>query len=387
MSNASSLHVLHTEFIHVRGGEKYLYEVLRRVAVHVKTTVYVYRINSYWKTKFNRSGIRVIPLWSPHRGYWILLPITIAANYFQIKKFIRKIDTVFATNFPTNFMAILLTPNNICHCFEPLAIFYDIIRINSLPLYSKMWVWVARLLYSWLDKWAYSKTKILTSLGPSVEAHIINTYQRKPDIYLPNGVDTAFFTPSKTKKQCRTITIGHSTDYTVFKGTADFLSIMKELSAHRISFKALISESIKSAQTQKMYASFIKRNGLENRVRFVGSLSELELRNFYRSLDVFVYTGSPECAGGSTASLSVLEAQSCGIPVIKSLGDYNEILPHKTGIYINPHHHKDAALTLYNFFTKQNNASFHRNARKHIVRSFSWKNASNTLLSLITNNI
>lgn len=382
-----SLYVLHTESIYSRGGEKYLFELLKRVAKKYTITLYVHAISPEWKRLYNQHHIIIKVLWKPYRFFWLLLPMTLIINCIKLKKTIKPDDVVFATNFPMNFLAVIVSKRTICHCFEPLAIFYDPIRISSLSKFSKFCVTVAKLLYSSLDKWAYNKSTIFTALGPSVEPYIKETYNRSPDLYLPNGVDGIFFSPAKKKTASpqKPYVIGHSTDYTIFKGTWDFLAMITHLKHTSLHFIVHISESISDKKIQKKYLDYIRKHHIESVISFIGNLDEKALVNFYRSLDVFVYSGSPESAGGSTASLSVLEAQACGIPVIRSGGDDHEIMHGTTGFYINPHDSKQGSSMLYSFLNKsqKQKMAMQTQARAYMVRQFDWNQTSNTFIHAV----
>ncbi len=384
---ARPLHVLHTESIYSRGGEKYLFELLKRVKQTHSVHLYLHRISPHWRNQYKNNNISVTMLWTPQRLFWLLLPITLFINFLQLKKTIKKTDVLFATNFPMNFLSVLISARAICHCFEPLAIFYDPVRIASLSPFSRFCVAVAKLLYAPLDRWAYAKSAVLTALGPSVEPYIIETYRRKPDLYLPNGVDCRFFSyaahaPVRTH---RPFVLGHSTDYTIFKGTQDFLSIIAYLKKTGLPVIARISESIPDEETKKKYVTYIKRHTIEHMVEFAGAVAERRLPDFYRSLDFFIYTGSPECAGGSTASLSVLEAQSCGTPVIRSRGDDHEIIDGVTGYYIDPHNHEESGkiLTKALRLSKSGKYKMRAASRKYIYSRFDWDTTGNILTRAI----
>jgi glycosyltransferase involved in cell wall biosynthesis len=382
------LHVLHTESIYSRGGEKYLFELLKRVKHTHVVHLYLHRISPHWHNQYRKNNISVSLLWTPPRLFWLLLPITLFINFLQLKKTIKKTDVLFATNFPMNFLSVLITSRAICHCFEPLAIFYDPIRISSLSPFSRFCVAVAKLLYAPLDRWAYAKSAVLTALGPSVEPYIIETYGRKPDLYLPNGVDSRVFSyaaPRVSAANRSPFILGHSTDYTIFKGTEDFLSIIAHLKKNGHTVFARISESIPDKETKKKYMTYIRRHALEHIVEFVGTVSERRLPEFYRSLDFFIYTGSPECAGGSTASLSVLEAQSCGTPVIRSRGDDHEIIDGVTGYYIDPHNHKESGKILARALrlSKNEKNKMREASRKYIYSRFDWDITGNILVQAI----
>ncbi len=367
-----TLFVFHTECMYTRGGEKYLFEILKRLAARYTITLYVHAINAYWYGLFAEHGIRVKLLWTPRRFYWLLLPVTLLVNVVGLRREIAKHALVIATNFPVNTIAVSLSDRTICHCFEPLGVFYDARRIASLPLFSRISISVAKFFYAPLDKQTVRKSAVLTTLNPSVTPHIQAVYQRTPDIYVPNGIDATFFTPRALGQKRRRFTIGHSTDYTVFKGTEKFIAGLAMLK-HKTRYRVTISETRYDGAVRKDYEKQIRELGLTGVVRFVGNLTESQLLTFYRSCDVFCYTGSPHSAGGATASLSVLEAQACGIPIIRSIGNTDEIVQDKTGFYINPDDPADIARNIMKL--SDNTAvrqAMGKEARRHILTNHGW---------------
>lgn len=380
-----TLHVLLTESIFSRGGEKYPFELLRRVSRYYPVCLHVLTISPQWKRLYTKEQIRIDRLWRPHRLFWILLPITLLVNYVRLRRSVGQRDVVFSTSFPMNFLAVLLSRRTICHCAEPLAIFYDSLRIASLPWFSRLCVRLAKLMYARLDRWAFTSCSVLTSLNRSVEQHVLRIYGRKPDILLPNGVDTQQFSPSKNRHFKRTPLLGHSTDYTVFKGTNRFLRMLAHLHGRRVQFRAIISESITDPAMKQTYRTYITNHAIRHKVRFVGRLSEAALAAFYRKLDLFVFTGSPEGSGAAAASMSILEAQSCGVPVIRSIGDDRELVAGKTGYYIDPNNIKASGGAIQTFLCLPKSIKLRMGAaaRQYVQKNFSWDVTAGVFLRTI----
>lgn len=385
METKQKIYVFQTESVLTRGGEKYLYEILKRLNKKHKIILFLQKVSPYWKNVYKKQKIEIRLLWQPIHFYWMLLPFTLFINWLNLKKEVKENDVVFATNFPLSFLAILLSKKTICHCFEPLAIFYDQIVIKNHPYFSRLCIKVAKFLYSGLDKFAIKQCQILTTLNKEVKEHIIKLYKRKPDFYLKNAVDVDFFKTNDNKKQKSKIIIGHSTDYTVFKGTENFLEIAKLLVEKFPDLQIKITESMIYKDVKLKYIKFVKKNKLEKNIHFIGNLSEKEMVSFYQSINAFCYTGSPLCAGGSTASLSVLEAESCGTVVFRSIGNKSEIKNGKTGFYIDPHQHKKAfdIISNYIYFSKKKKQEMSQNASKYIRENFSWNSTSQKLENII----
>lgn len=382
--SVGKLFVFHTEFIFTRGGEKYLYEILKRISSYHETTLYVHKINPYWRSRFIKHGVNVKLFWTPKRFYWLLLPFTLFINLTRLKKEIPHNSYIFATNFPVNTLAVWLSKRTICHCFEPLGVFYDKRRINSLPLFSRFCITIAKWLYSSLDKLTVKKSAILTTLNTSVVPHIMAVYHRQPDMYIANGIDVGFFKPRLKKRPNTRFIIGHSTDYTVFKGTEEFIAGLAKLK-NKARYQAYITETRNDQSVSQKYEQQVQKLGLSRMVHFVGNLTEKKLLKFYQSLNVFCYTGSPHSAGGSTASLSVLEAQACGIPVIRSIGNTDEIVSKKTGFYINPDDADDIARKIIQLSAnKELCQAMGQAARNHILANHSWEKSVSQLQTAIS---
>lgn len=386
MKNKQQVYVFQTESILTRGGEKYLYELLKRLNKNYKIVLFLQKVSPYWNNVYKKEKITVRLLWQPPHFYWILLPLTLIINWFKLKKEIKKDDVVFATNFPLSFLAIFLSKKTICHCFEPLAIFYDPIIIKHRSAFSRFCITVAKLLYSDLDKFAIKQCSVLTTLNKEVEQHILETYHRKPNFYLENAVDTDFFKMDAKKKQKQRFLIGHSTDYTPFKGTENFLQIAKLLIKKFPNIKIEITESMVYKDIKNKYIEFVEKNNLGKNISFIGNLSEKQMANFYQRIDAFCYTGSPLCAGASPASLSVLEAESCGTIVIRSIGNSNEIENKKTGYYIDPDNHKQSSriISKYLQLSDKEKAVMSKNAFRYVRNNFSWDLTAKRLENIIS---
>jgi glycosyltransferase involved in cell wall biosynthesis len=383
----TTVYVLHTESIYARGGEKYIYELLKRLSVTYDVHLCIERISDDWRKLYEQSGIRVTKLWRPPAMYWSLLPLTLLVNYLLLRRFIRRGSTVISTNFPLNYLAVLLSDSTICHCFEPLAIFYDEARIASLPFKSRLFVKAAKFLYMPLDKYAIRKSRLFTTLNESVKRHILKTHNRTPDGFIPNGIDLMHFSPDAPPLLAgdRRFVIVHSTDYTVFKGTECMIDALNVAAKRYPDLRVVVSESMHDERMKRQYLAKIRRLGLTRNIEFCGTVPEADLPGFYTSADVFLYLGNPHCAGGTTASLSVLEAQACGVPIIRSYGNDDEIISGKTGVYVDPFRAGEVAEAIIRFrrMPKAKLSAMRTSARRHVAAQFSWEKSVGMLQSYI----
>ncbi len=386
--NCKTLYIFHTEFLYVRGGEKYIYEITKRLSKKYFVVLCVESINEYWTKLFEALHVTIYYLWKPKRLYWLLLPCSYVINFTRLKKFIRTTDIVFATVFPLSFLATLLTPQSIVFCFEPLSIFYDTLRIKTSSIKERFFLSIIKRSYAPLDERAVRSAHILATLNKPVARAIIQRYHRKPDVFIPNGVDAAQFSPSAPpliKKTKYTYVLGHSTDFTVLKGTELLLRAIPLVLKQYTNVLVLISESIPNKKMLSRYRKLVTSLGIQRNVRFIGSVVEEKLPRFYTSCDCFCYCGSTKCVGGSSACLSVIESEACGIPVLRTKGNEDEIISGKTGFYFASETPTAIAQGICSYLALPINtkASFKENARQHVLKQFSWEQSVHQLESIL----
>ncbi|MFZ2025564.1 MAG: glycosyltransferase [Microgenomates group bacterium] len=376
--------VFHIECTQLRGGEKYIYELVKRVSPRVPTELFIENISPYWRSQYNKLHVSVHLLWKPKHLYWPLLPITLGINYVLLQRYLSQNDTVFVTNFPLSFLTTLLSKKTILFCFEPLSVFYDSFRIKQSGIRERFLLAVIKFFYAPLDRLAIRRATMVATLNKEVDNAMYSLYKKRANFYIPNGVDTSHFSPKKRplyKKRGGYI-IGHSTDYSPLKGTEVLLRATPQIIRAHPNARIYISESMNNKHTKQKYINLIKTLHMQKYVFFIGCIPENQLPNFYASCDVFCYTGSTQCVGGSSASLSVLEAQSCGIPVLRTVGNSDEIIPNKTGLYFTSEEPKHIADTINSFLSlsTRQTKTMGRAARAHCVQNFSWSVSSKQLL-------
>ena len=132
---------------------------------------------------------------------------------------------------------------------------------------------------------------------------------------IPNGVNHHFYQP-KEKNQVGVLGMAAR-----IVDTKDHLNLI-------LSFKTVLKKhphlKLKIAgdgNLKNQMLKLVNKNKLESQVSFVGLLNEDELIKFYQSLNVYVHATKSE-----TLSTSILQAMSCGLPVITSNIENNAIL-------------------------------------------------------------
>lgn len=369
--------IFFSDYTELRGGEKFLFELSKRLTKKHRISLFVERVSPYWKQQFLHIGIPIQTLWRPNHFYWGLLPVSAVVNFFTLHNKIKKTDSIFAATFPLTFLATLLSKKTIMFCFEPLNVFYDSVYIKSLSFFSQMVLYAVRHIYRPFDKAAMKRGGVITTLNSSVERDIIKQYGRPADYFIPNGVDTHFFS-SKAKplfnyKKRGCFVIGHSTDYTPLKGTEYLLRALPDVIKQNPSIFVIISESISNPKRKHEYKTMIKRLHLQKHILFVGCLREKDLPGFYTACSIYCFCGSSGCVSAYTASLSVLESQACGTPVLRTRGNKNELREGKTGFFITPEDTRSFSEKIVSF-SKIKTASFVKMQKfaRQYASSFSW---------------
>jgi len=159
-----------------------------------------------------------------------------------------------------------------------------------------------------------------------------------PVFYAPNGVDTGFFTPSDDKKMSPTLRVGWAGSLTnsgEIRGYSD-----------------LIVPAVDSVDGVELVTA-----AREQKWR-----SHEEMRDFYRSLDVYI------CASRAEGTPNpCLEAAACGVPVLTTrVGNMPELLKHGVNGFFIERDVKDIAhkLTLL-----RDDPSLRRNVAQSMLRS------------------
>lgn len=376
--NTNQLLIFFSHCDHQRGGEKFIFELAKHVSQYKNITLFVESISPYWQRAYQQIGVNVCLLWKPKRLYWLFLPVFLLRNFFLYKKNITSCDTLFAANFPLTLLATTFSKNTIAFCFEPLTILYDATYRKSKHFATQIIMCLIRFFYIPFDKLAIRKSSSRATLNSYVNAAMMQAYGVSADFYIPNGVDPKFFSPRAQPifqyKNNGFFVIGHSTDYTPLKGTDYLLHSLPEVIKKRNRVLLLVSETVSNPKKKKEYLHLIKSLGLQQHVRFIGNIPQNNLPNFYTSCSIYCFCGSSQSTSATTASLSVLEAQSSGVPVLRTAGNQKEIHEGKTGFFITPENIPLFSKRLI-YFTKLSPSKFSRmkkNAREYMM-NFSWK--------------
>ena len=126
--------------------------------------------------------------------------------------------------------------------------------------------------------------------------------------------------------------------------------------------------------------NLINSLGLEEKVKFLGKVSDEELINSYKSHDIFVFPNHLQTWG-----LAVFEAMACGIPVIVSrTSGASEVLKDRENAFlVNPKTPEDIKKAVEELCSNPNfYFSISKNARRFVEENISWKKYTENMLKI-----
>lgn len=377
---------LHSHTLLSTGGTRFIHEVLKRLAIKYNVLLVVEKTSTEWKKNFEKDNVKVAEIsdkTSTSIIYWAILPYYLIKNFFEIKKIVKSEDIVISSMFPFNFLGSQISKNHIYYCFEPFAFFYDEPLMKESGKIKYLLLKILKYIYSPIDKTGTRNANALLAINPSVGKYIKKIYGVNANEFTYLGVDTKHFSPKKVKKTKQTV-FYHSTDYTSLKGTQYLIEILPKLKNYSDQFKILISDSISNSSLKQYFTTKIIENNLENSIQFVGHLSYKDLPDYYSKSDCYLFLGNPLSQGASAASLSVLEAQSCSLPVLRSIGNNDEIVNKQTGFFVDPTNSEELAKKMI-FLIKNKKYLFKlsKNCRKHITSKYTWDNVTKVFINSI----
>lgn len=157
-----------------------------------------------------------------------------------------------------------------------------------------------------------------------------------------HGIDTAGFAPPDDRAALRTrlglpegqVLVGCYGRIREQKGTGDFVRAMIRLLPDRPGVTALVMG--RATEKHRAFLSDLQAQvagaGLSDRIRFLPEVSVDRMADWYGVLDLYVAPQRWEGFG-----LTVLEALSCGVPVVATrVGAFEELLTPATGTLIAP---------------------------------------------------
>jgi glycosyltransferase involved in cell wall biosynthesis len=325
------------------------------------------------KMNFKRKGVRHLKSKKALRLEKIGLPIPLFSLTQDMKKAIKKADVVHihGSLYPSSYQIAKFAKKNnkriILTQHIGLVGYHGFLyRMISVGVYKTM----AKKIFEFSDKILVLNSKVKNDLGLfKVEASKI--------VIVPNGVDSSLFKPAVEKKK-KELRKKHG------------LPLDKEIVlfvGRLVPVKAF--ERLFEARDEDYLALFVGGGDVPENMRnnpdalFIGEKTPEELVEFYQLSDFFVLPSKSE-----GFPLSVLEAMSCGLPVIVSkLPVYKEYFKKTDLKVISPtprNIRKNIKSLLKN---KKLRRSYAFNSRKTILKKFDWDKNVSSLLDVYTGRV
>lgn len=255
---------------------------------------------------------------------------------------------------------------------SPLNLFledYDIVHCNfPSPYLSALFSWFSRTKrIPAVLTWHNDLPQVTSAAGLLVRAHdlfspvYLQYYERiiaTTDVYartsetlrrfskkvrvVPNGVDTARFTPDLSGKQVRemhdlegkvvVLFVGALTQWHAYKGVDDLIAAFKVASAQNPDLRLLV---VGRGSLLPSLVQMVTALSLEGKVIFAGQVSGELLPHYYAACDFAVLPSKDRSEG---FGLVLLEAMASAKPAIGSgVGGITDVISHgKTGLLVDP---------------------------------------------------
>jgi D-inositol-3-phosphate glycosyltransferase len=125
--------------------------------------------------------------------------------------------------------------------------------------------------------------------------------------------------------------------------------------------------------------NFIVQNELSEKIVFLGSKKQTQLKKYYSAAEALVVPSLYESFG-----LVALEAMACGTPVLAShIGEMRSlIISGSNGLFFWPKNPSSLAQTLAHFDSHKNGFWGKKKIREHILKNFSWKRTAEETFAL-----
>ena len=331
---------LHSNFHLWTGGNKFVFEVTKRLRRFCKVDVFVQTADEKIRDIFLKEGIgfRSIGKSSTYSPFfWLLLPLHIRRDVKILVRELERYDMIVASMFPMNLVAQKIGKRYIQYCFEPYVIFHDREFVNGLSFYKRGFARLMKALYAKKDIHATCNAEKIMTTVEGVSYWIKRVYGRE-SIPTYVGVDTEFFR-RKVNDDLKKIYNGkkiilHATDYTPLKRLDFIVSAMPEIVKRHPNCILLITHTLENKKAIRRLLNTIKNLHMEKNVQIIGFADINDLPFYYSLADVCVYTGIG--SGASCNSLFVLESMACETPVVRTNFTHDEVIHGESGYLFDP---------------------------------------------------
>jgi len=194
---------------------------------------------------------------------------------------------------------------------------------------------------------------------------------------LPFGVDLEKFSPGSDAAVRQALEIKETTPVLLFIGGLDRAHYFKGLGVLIEALSKLKDQDwcllvIGDGDLRSTFLAQAKMSGVAEKIKFLGSVSEVEKPRFYRAANIHVF---PSTDRSEAFGLVALEAAASGIPSIASdlAGVRGVVLNEQTGLLVSPGSANELSVAIKNLLDRQEICqNFGLAARVRAEKEFSW---------------
>jgi len=295
-----------------------------------------------------------------HEHYIPLYPFHVFIHGFYVNKLIKKIQEDF------DLIHVHTPLSPIIHTKLPLintihsSIIEDSKHIEMVNIRSYAFKLQANTISKYLIKNLILNSNLTTTVSNSMLKELASFYNIHNVKVIGNGVDEKTFVPSNNEDDS-ILFVGR---LSYRKGLFDLLNAFEALQ-YEYSIKLRI---IGKGELHNIFKNWVDRKGLSNKVEFLGHISRAKLIREYQKTKIFIMPSQYE-----TGPLTLLEAMSCGKPVIStSVGIAPDVIENfSNGILIpinSPNSILNSLITLLN--DEKLRDELGKNARKTVQEKY-----------------
>lgn len=191
---------------------------------------------------------------------------------------------------------------------------------------------VKRRAEKWISILAQYLSNVVVLLTQNYEAELKKKlgrhFHQKKTVVIPNGIDTCYFIPLSDRKKDDIIKLGMAARFSNQKDQLLLVNVIEKLQEQsKGRFQLWLAGDGNELETVKKHA---KEKGLDDIIFFTGNLDEKKLLQFYQQLDIYLHASR-----GETMSTSIMQAMSCGLPIVASdIPGINNLLIAGTGLLV-----------------------------------------------------
>lgn len=374
------------------GGNRFLYEVAKRLTKRYRLTIITNLGKREFIDKFKKSGVEVktiLPFCSNDIIYWLFFPLFLFLEIIKSIKYAKKADYLFATLFPSNFVAYVLAKifkkRYIFYCYEPYPFFHNETYMKSTGLINFLIMKTLSIFYKWLDIMAVKNSDKVFTLNQLTQEATKNVYGVN-SIITYMGVDTNFFRPYKNKKlevkYKNKLLIYHSTDYTPTKRTDLAIEYIKGIKIKYPKIQLIITSTQPNNPRKKIYQNIIKKFKLEKNVKLLGLVSDDELKWLYSNSICYISCSKDKNMGTTSSNLPVKEAMASQIPVIRANITNEDVENEVSGFLVDPENVEEVIKKI-EFLIKNPKIRIRmgKAARRKIINFYNWKKVTSIIIN------